>query len=93
MWISMLDEDSIYKSLHSNLKSKTESLEGVAIDCLEGAARSWFFYGPEVFAEKHELLKAVVAKKGWERFVSDTFWNNFAAREESWMQKYSVTKV
>ena len=93
MWISMLDEDSIYKSLHSNLKSKKESLEAVAIDCLEGAARSWFFYGPEVFAEKHELLKAIVAKKGWERFVSDTFWNNYAAREESWLQKYSVIKV
>lgn len=93
IWVSMLEEDSIFKSLHSNLKSKSESAEAVAIDCIEGAMRSWFFYGREHFEYRHEQMKEVVRIMEWENFMSDSFEDSYEIRYSKWVEKYNLTEL
>lgn len=91
MWIGNLCDESIFKSLHSNLKSSTESPTSVAISCLEGAAREWFFAGEEIFAEKHSKLCEVARKADLEGVMPDSFYHKFSEREQEWMEKYGIT--
>lgn len=41
-WFGALDEESIFKSLHANLKSKTATPEEVSMQCIDGALREFF---------------------------------------------------
>ena len=86
MWIAMLDEDSIFKSLHSNLKSKTQTQEEVAVQCIEGAMREWWFYGKEIFDLRHKQMQEVVNTLGWTNYMSEAFWSSFELREAEWME-------
>jgi hypothetical protein len=86
MWLAMLKEDSIFKSLHSNLASSTETPEMVAIQCIEGALREWWFYGKEVFDLRHQQLKEVVLTMEWTHFMSPQFFLNFEERETLWLE-------
>lgn len=90
MWIAELDEDSIFKSLHSNLASKTQTQEEVAVQCIEGAMREWWFFGEEVFNARHAEMKQVVSLLGWDNYMSESFWDNFASRESTWMENNEV---
>lgn len=70
LYMGILDEKSIFKSLHSNLKSKTETKEAVSSSCLGSALTEWFLYGREHYemrraqvreiAEAHNLTDMVV---------------------------------
>lgn len=86
MWIAMLDEESIFKSLHSNLASNVETPEAVAIQCIEGAMREWWFFGKEHFERRHEQMIEVLESCGWTNFVSDRFWDSYEIRETSWLE-------
>lgn len=64
-----LDEDSIFKSLHSVLKSSVVSLEDQSRDNIGGALREWWHHGKITYemrrkqmrqiAEEHDFLKGV----------------------------------
>jgi hypothetical protein len=64
-----LDEDSIFKSLHSVLKSSVVSLEDQSRDNIGGALREWWHHGKVTYemrrkqmrqiAEEHDFLKGV----------------------------------
>lgn len=92
MYIAMLDEDSIFKSLMQNIKSKTEPQSQVAIQCIEGAMREWFFYGKEKFDERHAQMKEVVARKNYTNWMQSSFWHSYEKREVDWMHKYDITR-
>lgn len=47
--IGKLDEMSIFKSLHSNVRSKGALKEEVARSCIETAMHEWFAHGREVY--------------------------------------------
>jgi hypothetical protein len=89
IWVAMLDEDSILKSLHSNLASKELSPEMVSVSCIEGAAREWFFHGKEVFDTRHAQLKEVVHQAGLANLMSDSFSDSWSVRKVHWDIKYS----
>jgi hypothetical protein len=65
MHFGALDEKSIFKSLHSVLKSKAVSAREQATGNIDGALREWFAHGRDVYelrraqmvevAQKHEL--------------------------------------
>jgi dissimilatory sulfite reductase (desulfoviridin) alpha/beta subunit len=86
----MLDEKSIFKSLHCNLKSKEQSPTEVAVQCIEGAMREWWFYGEEVFNNRHEQMKEVVKRLGWENFMSPGFDDTYHQRRERWFEENEV---
>ena len=90
MWLAMLDEDSIFKSLHSNLKSKVQTQEEVAVQCIEGAMREWWFFGKEVFDFRHKQMQDVVTQLGWNNYMSEAFWSSFEVREAEWMEANCV---
>jgi len=84
MWLAMLDESSIFKSLHCNLKSSVQTQEEVAIACIEGALREWWFYGKDHFNMRHAQMKQVVDNLGWTNFMSGQFADTFEVREANW---------
>lgn len=93
MWIAMLDEASCFKSLHCNLASKEQSQEEVAIQCIEGQCREWWFYGKEHFEFRHNQMKEVVRRLGWDNFMSESFWSGYEAREASWLDRNGVELI
>lgn len=92
MYISMLDEESIFKSLMQNIKSKTEPQSQVAIQCIENAMREWFFYGKETFDERHAQMKEIVSRKNYTNWMQTSFWDSYEDREGEWMAKYGITR-
>jgi hypothetical protein len=93
MWLAMLGEDSIFKSLHSNMISKDLSPTEVALQCLDGAMREWWFHGKEVFDKRHAEAKQILRNLNLQDAVSENFYHSFEARECSWMEKYGVEFV
>ena len=69
--MAALDETSIFKSLHSCVKSKVLSdieRDGQAID---GALREWFFHGEEVYNLRQKQMIEVAQKADLEHACSD----------------------
>lgn len=60
--IGRLDENSIWKSLHCNLKSKSETDRNVAISCIETALHEWFAFGKDHYTKRLEQMKEVCEK-------------------------------
>jgi hypothetical protein len=61
-WVGALDENSIFKSLHSILESKVVSPITVSAMNIDGALREWFFHGPEVFNKRLSQMKIVAER-------------------------------
>nr|ULG00091.1 MAG: hypothetical protein 1 [Salisharnavirus sp.] len=57
--LGALDEDSIFKSLHANLRSKSQSPREVAASCMEGAMHEWFAHGREVYEKRRQQMETV----------------------------------
>lgn len=62
MIMGALDEDSIFKSLHSVLKSKAMTREQQAMQNIDGALREWFPHGREVYEMRREQMKEVARR-------------------------------
>lgn len=84
-YVGQLAEDSIFKSLHSNLKSKAVSSDEVAAGNIDGALREWFFYGREHF-EKRRMQMIEVAKSM--PIKPSTLSEDFDSRKEEWLKRY-----
>lgn len=93
LWLAYLDEMSIFKSLMCNLASAAESQNYVAVQCLEGAAREWWFHGREVFDLRFAQLKKVATRMGYEHMLSRDFHLDFDQREAVWMEKYGIERL
>ena len=62
--IGRLAEDSIWKSLHCNLKSRTETPSNVAMSCIETALHEWFAFGKEHYDLRLHQMKEVCSLSG-----------------------------
>lgn len=60
----VLEEDSIWKSLHTVVKSRSVSLEDQSAQNIDGALREWWQYGREVYDQRREQMKEVAMKAG-----------------------------
>lgn len=59
-----LDEESIFKSLHTVLESKVVSLEDQSISNIDGALREWWQHGRQVYEKRRSQMKQVAFKCG-----------------------------
>jgi hypothetical protein len=59
-----LDEESIFKSLHTVLESKVVSLEDQCAGNIDGALREWWQHGKEVYELRRKQMKEVAFKCG-----------------------------
>lgn len=64
MYFGALDEDSIFKSLHSVLVSKVVSNEEQCMMNLDGALREWFSHGKEVYEARRKQANEVAKEVG-----------------------------
>lgn len=58
----VLDEDSIFKSLHTVLYSKAISPEDQCAQNIDGALREWWHYGREKYDMRRDQMRSVASK-------------------------------
>lgn len=83
--IGALDEMSIFKSLHSNLKSKTASDTEVAMSCIDGAMHEWFAHGRDVYNDRRQKMMAVCERVD---LPLPSVRATFDERVVAWKEKY-----
>lgn len=59
--IGILSDESIFKSLHSQMASKHVSAKEIAAQNIDGALMSWAYHGREKFMMRREQLRKVAA--------------------------------
>jgi hypothetical protein len=83
--IGKLNEMSIFKSLHANLKSKTETPKQVSASCIETAMHEWFAHGREVYDMRRAQMQEVCRRAKMSIPAVDA---TFDERVEFWLSKY-----
>nr|ULG00077.1 MAG: hypothetical protein [Salisharnavirus sp.] len=83
--IGCLDESSIFKSLHCNLKSKKTLPETVAVSCIETAMHEWFAHGREHYEMRAKQMQEVCRKVN---LPVPAAYTTFDERVENWLYKY-----
>lgn len=84
--IGKLDENSIFKSLHCNLKSKTASPVDVAVSCIETAMHEWFAHGRGVYEKRQQQMQEVCRQM---KLPVPAVGVPFDERVNHWLCKYS----
>lgn len=83
--IGALDEKSIFKSLHCNLRSKGATKLEVAMSCIDGAMHEWFAHGREVYEDRRQKMMAVCDEL---KLPMPSVQATFDERVEAWKEKY-----
>jgi len=83
-----LEEYSIFKSLHCVLRSKSVTLAEQSICNLNGAAREFFFHGPEVYETRRLQLIEVARCHNFLPLCPD-LQLTFEDRLEKWKEQYT----
>jgi hypothetical protein len=83
--VGMLEEKSIFKSLHSILKSKVASPEEVAAQNIDGALREWFFHGRDVYEMRRAQMQEVAKRTS---MLCQTLQMSFDDKVDEWKEKY-----
>jgi hypothetical protein len=84
--IGKLSENSIWKSLHSNLRSRTCTKTEVALSCLECAMHEWFAYGRDHYEMRRQQMLEVCKRA--DLVPSPAVLKTFDERVEHWKSKY-----
>ena len=84
--VGMLDENSIFKSLHASLASKECTPEEVSAQNIDGALREWFFHGREVFDQRQADMRRVVELTDVKPVDVN---KSFDDRVDEWKSKYT----
>jgi len=87
IFVGALEEASIFKSLHCVLKSKAVTTMEQSIYNIGGAAREFFFHGPEVYETRRQQLIAVAEKHNLLPLVPD-LQLTFDERLTRWKEQY-----
>ncbi len=90
--VGALDEKSIFKSLHSNLRSKSLSREELAVACMTGAVHEFWGHGRTVCELRMSQLREVASLHGLDVPVLN---KSFDELTQEWLDKYypSVPQV
>jgi ABC-type multidrug transport system fused ATPase/permease subunit len=86
-YMGALDEDSIFKSLHSNLKSKVNTREVAAAENIDGALREWFNHGRDVYEKRRAEMK-LVAETTNITDMCKLLDSDYDERLDSWKERY-----
>lgn len=90
LWWGPLHEQSIVKSLHCNIMSEVLSPGEHAAECIEGAMTEYFFHGEEVYNDRAQKLKRVVAQCGIEPHLDDGVFQPYRLRMKKYKEKYGL---
>jgi hypothetical protein len=85
MHMGALADDSIFKSLHSNVRSKEISKREQSDQTINGAIREWFLHGEEIYEMRREQLKRVANQHNLPALELNV---SYKHRMEAWKEKY-----
>lgn len=83
--IGRIDEQSLFKSLHMNLRSKTALPTEVAASCVESAMHEWFAFGRETYELRRQQMKEVCKRAN---IIVPILEVDFDERVNFWKRKY-----
>jgi hypothetical protein len=83
--IGQLDEESIFKSLHSNLKSSSATPREVAASVIETALHEWFAFGREHYEMRRAQLRTICERQ---QLPVEALKYTFDDRVAFWKDKY-----
>ena len=89
--IGKLSKDSIFKSLHSNLKSAKTTPRTVAASCIETALHEAFAFGREEYEEFRDQLTRVAARADLD--IVPALNSTFDERIAVWHEKYGDSEA
>lgn len=84
--VAPLDHESIEKMLMIWVRSKAipEEAQGVAV--ISTALREYFYYGKQVFHEKTQLFKKLIAHLEWENWVEDSTFPTYKQLRDNFIE-------
>jgi hypothetical protein len=82
-----LDEDSIFKSLHSVLKSKVLTSHQQATENIDGGLREWFHHGREVYETRRAQMMVIAIRADIKHGCVDLF-HTYEDKLKIWKDKY-----
>lgn len=82
-YVGVLEEDSIFKSLHCQMKSKDVGAQNIAAQNIDGALNSWFYHGRELFEMRRKQMKEVAEKADLNHMVQ-TLEVDYEMRVDEW---------
>jgi hypothetical protein len=85
--VGILDENSIFKRLHSHLESKELSPAMHAAQNIESSLHDWFYYGREVFESRRSSLRKIAEKCHIEHLCPQLD-SGYDERVQVWKDKY-----
>lgn len=85
----VLDEASIFKSLHTVLKSSSVSTLDQSAMNIDGALREWWQYGPEMYEKRRAQMQKVAQRAGITH-MCDELDTTYAARLAMFKEKYDI---
>jgi hypothetical protein len=89
-FVGVLEEDSIFKSLHCQMKSKDLTLQNIAAQNIDGALNSWFYHGKEVFEMRRVQMKEVAERADIDHMVR-TLNVDYETRVMDWKAVHAPT--
>jgi hypothetical protein len=92
MYLALLDETAIFKSLHCNAISASATRDEVALSCLESAMSEWFLYGESVYEARRKQMTHVVELMEYQNLIGSTLMP-YSVRESLWMENYGIKKL
>lgn len=84
--IGRLDEMSIFKSLHSNLRSRVATPIEVALGCIDTAMHEWFAHGRDVYELRAKQMEEVCRRAD---IPASSVRVTYDERVAHWKEKYS----
>lgn len=87
VYVGALDENSIFKSLHSIIKSKVVTPMSVSAMNLDGALREWFYHGPTIYENRREQVSKIALKAN---LAVPGLLLSYQDRVEAWREKYET---
>lgn len=88
VYVGMLDQASIFKSLHSIIRSKVVTPEQVSVMNLAGASREFFYHGRDVYEMRQQQLLDIATKSGLPAIDLNI---SYDQRVIDWREKYHYT--
>lgn len=85
----VLDEASIFKSLHTVLESSAVSTRDQSAMNIDGALREWWQYGPEMYEERRAQMQRVAQRAGLTHMCSELD-VSFETRLAMFKEKYDL---
>jgi len=83
--VGMLEEASIFKSLHSVIKSDAVTSDEVSAMNIGGALREWFAHGRDIYEHRREQMKTIAQRAN---LPVDGIELSFDDRIKQWQDKY-----